>query len=105
MRSRLVPAHYGLGAKVAAIHPDYVVHQIKEKFGTLRFCAETKVEGDRLERFDTLMSEAEARSGRICEQCGSNFANLCLSGIAFYRHEKTLCDSCCVLLNARCGET
>jgi len=89
-----------LGSKLRAIDPNYVVHQIKEKFGTLRFYAETGLEGEEWERFDALIDEAEARSAHVCERCESGYADLCVSGTALYSHAKTLCRSCCVALHA-----
>ena len=83
-----------LGTKLAAVDPDFVVHQIKEKFGTLRLYAETELEGERRERLDALIAEAEVLSAHICEQCGSGYADLCISGTALYKHAKTLCCSC-----------
>lgn len=93
-----------LGTKLEAVDPDFVVHQIKEKFGTLRFYAETDLEGERRERFDALIAEAEVLSAQICEQCGSGYADLCISGTNFYSHAKTLCCSCCDALYAAGAE-
>lgn len=88
-----------LGAKLATVDPDYVVHQIKEKFGTLRFYAETELDGERKGRFDALIVEAEVRSAHTCERCGSGRAEICVSGTAYYSHLKTLCCSCCEALH------
>jgi len=60
-----------LGTNLAALDPNYVVHQIKEKFGTPRFYAETELDGERKGRFDALIAEAEVRSAHTCERCGS----------------------------------
>jgi hypothetical protein len=89
-----------LGTMLAEMDPDYVVHQIKEKFGTLRFYAESDLVGDERERFDALIDEAEVRSACICERCGNGDADLCVSGTALYSHAKTLCRACCILLQA-----
>ncbi len=83
-----------LGTRLAELDPEYVLHQIKEKFGTLRFYAETELEGERRERFGSLIDEAEGRSAHICEQCGSGTADLCVSGTDLYSHAKTLCCFC-----------
>ena len=56
-----------LDAKLAAIDPDYRLLQVKEKFGGLRFYAETKTGGP---EFFELIREAERRSYSICEECG-----------------------------------
>jgi hypothetical protein len=89
------PLITALGADLTLVDPDYEVHQIKEKFGSLRFYAETALEGERRERFDALIESAEARSAHICEQCGSCYAALCVIETALYSHAKTLCCSCC----------
>lgn len=82
-----------LGADLALVDPHYEVHQVKEKFGTLRFYAETNLEGELGERFDALIEDAEARSAHICERCGSHSAALCSGGTTYKRY-KTLCASC-----------
>lgn len=87
------PLIAALGADLALVDPHYEVHQIKEKFGALRFYAETDLEGELGERFDALIEDAEARSAHICERCGSHSAELCSSG-ATNKHYKTLCTSC-----------
>lgn len=73
--------------RLADIDRDYVVHQIKEKFGTLRFCCAPSSES--VEVFDAITTEAERVSAITCEHCGE-------PGVL---HEirslvKTLC-SCC----------
>lgn len=87
------PLITALGADLRLIDPDYVVHQIKEKFGALRFYAETVLEGERGERFDALIESAEATSVHICERCGVYPAELCSSGGAV-EIVKTLCAGC-----------
>lgn len=82
-----------LGADLALVDPHYEVHQIKEKFGALRFYAETDLEGELGERFDALIEAAEARSAHICERCGSHSAELSSSGTTYTRY-KTLCAVC-----------
>lgn len=77
--------------RLATIDPDYVVHQIKEKFGTLRYyCAPrgestTEVFG----AFDAITAEAERVSAITCERCGE-------LGVLHEIHclVKTLCDCC-----------
>jgi hypothetical protein len=78
-----------LNDNLAAIDLDYEIHQIKEKFGTLRFYAQTSFgcgerwDGDlkqhivydeqahaRYEQFSALIAEAEKASGTTCEVCG-----------------------------------
>ena len=82
-----------LGADMTLVDPHYEVHQIKEKFGALRFYAETDLEGELGERFDALIEAAEARSAHICERCGSHSAALSSSGTTYTRY-KTLCAAC-----------
>lgn len=56
-----------LDKALAAIDAEYVVHQAKEKFGTLRYyCSiERDPNGYRL------ISEAAGKSARTCERCGA----------------------------------
>ena len=41
------------------------IHQIKEKFGTLRFYAD-------MSELDEIIDAVEAQSGRTCEDCGEH---------------------------------
>lgn len=58
---------------LAHIDPEYEIHQIKEKFGTLRYYYGTTQEYDTIEYkiMDAIVRAAEARSAIICEVCGS----------------------------------
>jgi hypothetical protein len=73
-----------LEQRLDELDPDYKVHQIKEKFGTLCFYWE----GD-TSNGDEIVSRAEAESARTCEFCG---------GPGHLRSKavwlKTLCDLC-----------
>lgn len=82
----------GVDERLSAIDPEYVVHQIKEKFGTLRYyCAPS---GDApspavFDAFRAITGEAERASAITCERCGE-------PGVL---HEtrylvKTLCAAC-----------
>ena len=51
--------------KLIAIDPDYVVMQVKEKFGGLRYYIATGTD----EMFD-IIDAAEEESYHICEECG-----------------------------------
>lgn len=73
-----------LDAKLSEIDPDYVIHQAKEKFGTLRFYTSLPFEAGR-----EAIQEAEAKSARTCENCGAYGAKARHSGWI-----KTLCDEC-----------
>jgi hypothetical protein len=58
--------------RLAVIDPDYVVHQVKEKFGTLRYeCVPSGEWRPELwGTFDVIVSEAEHASTITCERCG-----------------------------------
>lgn len=87
-----------LDRQLAGIAPDYVLVQVKEKFGGLRYYAESPQvvdetgseyrDEDKAGPFEALISEAEARSYRICEQCGNEGAPTEGGWV------KTLCESC-----------
>jgi hypothetical protein len=78
--------------RLSVIDPDYVVHQVKEKFGTLRYyCAPSEEERSPavLDAFRAITAEAERASAITCERCSE-------PGVL---HEtrcvvKTLCASC-----------
>lgn len=78
--------------QLAAIDPDYVVHQVKEKFGTLRYyCAPSpgKNGAPFREQFSGVVQEAEVTSAQTCERCSA-------AGTLRDRQHwlKTLCDAC-----------
>jgi hypothetical protein len=77
--------------RLSAIDPDYVVHQIKEKFGTLRYyCAPSgEPSPELLNAFDDIISEAERASALTCERCSE-------PGVLHETNHlvKTLCASC-----------
>ena len=71
------PTHIGVGpgwypiiceldARLAEIKPDYEVHQVKEKFGGLRYYVGVETEAMR-----DLIDAAETRSYTVCEVTGS----------------------------------
>lgn len=78
-----------LDEALAAIDPDYEVHQVKEKFGGLRVYYSTQVEGAR-EQMDELVDEAEEKCERTCELCGGPGSRFVTAG-GWYR---TLCATC-----------
>jgi len=48
-----------------------MIHQVKEKFGGLRFYwAADNVPADTLDGFRKMVEDAEARSWNVCEECG-----------------------------------
>jgi len=54
-----------LDTKLSKLYPEYKIDQIKEKFGSLRYY----VSGAGEEGYE-LISETEAVSAHICEECG-----------------------------------
>ncbi|ORB62780.1 hypothetical protein [Mycolicibacterium tusciae] len=86
------PIVVALDRRLSAIDPEYVVHQIKEKYGTLRYyCAPSAEEPSPavLDAFRAIIGEAERASAITCERCGE-------PGVL---HEtrylvKTVCASC-----------
>lgn len=54
-----------LNARLAEIKPDYEIHQVKEKFGGLRYYI-----GSGSEEMHQFIQEAEERSYTICEETG-----------------------------------
>ncbi len=93
-----------LNEAIKAIDPDYVLHQCKEKFGGLRYYIEHKCNdicGNTYKQFEDdkhmywpycnvsrLVDWAEARSFKICENCGD------FGEVRNHAWIRTLCDSC-----------
>lgn len=59
-----------LNERLAMLVPDYEVHQVKEKFGGLRYYVEIDYDNCAYADFDRLIQEAESASLRICDKCG-----------------------------------
>jgi len=86
------PIVVALDQRLSAIDPDYVLHQVKEKFGALRYyCAPSGEETGPavLDAFGAMIGDAERASAVTCERCSE-------PGVL---HEtrylvKTLCASC-----------
>lgn len=81
----------GVDQRLSAIDREYVVHQVKEKFGTLRYyCAPSGEPSPAVfDAFKAITGEAERASAITCERCSE-------PGVL---HEtrylvKTLCASC-----------
>ncbi len=85
VRSRWYPILARLDERLREIDPDYQVHQIKEKFGTLRFYWA----GHNHDIGEKAVAHAEAESARTCERCNS-------PGRLRRKHGwlRTLCDDC-----------
>jgi hypothetical protein len=78
--------------RLVKLDPDYIVHQIKEKFGTLRYyCTPTGENPDPelLDAFDAITDDAERASAITCERCGEPGI---LQRTLYWA--KTLCHSC-----------
>lgn len=58
-----------LDAALAELDPAYELHQVKEKFGGLRFYFHSDVDGAR-DQMHGLVDEAESRCAATCELCG-----------------------------------
>jgi hypothetical protein len=58
-----------LDRQIAAIAPGYEVHQIKEKFGELRFYYAGGTGNDA--RIGVLIAQAERPAAQTCELCGA----------------------------------
>ena len=56
--------------RLAAIDPNYVIFQVKEKFGRCRYYHSISADCD-YETARAIESETERRSGTICEVCGA----------------------------------
>jgi hypothetical protein len=56
---------YDLHKKLERENPDYVIHQVKEKFGTLRYYV-----GKMTDQGHIYIAEAENLSAVTCEECG-----------------------------------
>lgn len=83
-----------LNKKIAAIDPEYTLHQIKEKFGGLRYYLQVSVglSEQQKENISALVRTAENHSLVICEDCGAgNPVKVSKSGWI-----KTLCGNCFV---------
>lgn len=81
-----------LDRDLAEIDPTYTVHQVKEKFGTLRYyChASESVSEVNQQLMDDLVREAETRCEAACEFCGEP-GSIHVSKRGWYR---TLCGAC-----------
>ncbi|ABK69409.1 hypothetical protein [Mycobacterium avium] len=86
------PIIIALDQALAAIDPAYELHQVKEKFGGLRFyfhASESITEADR-QRMEQLVDEAEEKCERTCELCGEPGVRH-VTPRGWYR---TLCSTC-----------
>ena len=82
-----------LDQSLAAIQPDYVVHQVKEKYGQLRYYFASIGSRSQEKRMTALVDAAEERSVTICEVCG-NPGRICVCN----RWYRTVCPACAEIL-------
>jgi hypothetical protein len=91
----------GLDKDLSFLCPDYQIHQIKEKFGSLRFYWASPLEGEWYDKtsdedketirdiMHSVTHYAEFLSGRVCEVCGNYGKTMVKNYWA-----QTLCNSC-----------
>ncbi len=86
-----------LDEQLRALLPNYVIHQVKEKFGGLRYYWESSEDvhdeqAQRVELANKLVHTAEARAAVTCELCGA--AGRLRRTPPPARRYKTLCPDC-----------
>jgi hypothetical protein len=59
-----------IDTRLSSLDPDYEVHQVKEKYGGLRYYYQFVTEGVDWKQGEDIEDEAERRSYAICEVCG-----------------------------------
>lgn len=79
-----------LDKKLSYLDPDYKIHQVKEKFGTLRFYYETQADDLIRDIMTDCVSAHEYASSHVCEYCGSYAAKSQTDGYWV----KTACVEC-----------
>jgi hypothetical protein len=89
---------------LAKLDPEYEIHQVKEKFGTLRYYYGTVADWETQEVMDAVIDRAEMLSAKTCDVCGNSSAMSNLDrGIKYDPTAvlkstggwyKTICDSC-----------
>jgi len=79
--------------RLAELDPTYTVHQVKEKFGGLRYYFEPTdlVDDATLRKMREIVAEAEAEADKTCERCRTR-VNVELRKDLF--RVLTLCDAC-----------
>lgn len=61
-----------LDADLSEMDPDYTIHQVKEKFGGLRYYTahKSKQDPELMARWQARIMQAENESFKTCEECG-----------------------------------
>ena len=77
-------------AALAKIDPDYEIHQVKEKYGGLRYYCSL----DDLDEAITIIRAAERRAERTCEHCGIEGDIVTAGRVGESGWYKTLCPPC-----------
>lgn len=83
-----------LDQRLAAIDPNYEIHQVKEKFGGLRYYFGAS-DPTLHNAMQTLADETEQRSTKTCEECGNTGA----PHTSETGWRRTLCASCASAAN------
>lgn len=93
-----------LEIKISYIDPSYQIHQVKEKYGTLRFYCSSEKDPTANQIISDLTRIAEELSSKTCELCGNSSARsnkergYQFDGTVALRYNggcyKTLCKTC-----------
>lgn len=83
------PLIRGLDVNLRDLDPDYIIGQVKEKFGGLRYYVDAFT-SEYAEEADALVRAAEDISLKICEECGAPGEAKAIGGFLV----KTLCSHC-----------
>lgn len=83
--------------KIVEIAPTYKIHQVKQKFGGLRYYlgfSELHGDEEKMGWVRKIVAEAEARSYETCEYCGNDdFAAMHVTRTGYYC---TACANCAI---------
>lgn len=87
-----IPLVKKLHGDLVKLFPDYEIHQVKDKFGALRFYANpgeewSSINNIKYNKFQELISKSEHNSTTRCEECGNN----AVTGYTFNNWIRTLC--------------
>ena len=87
------PIVVGVDQQLVELDPEYVVHQVKEKFGGLRYYFQPSdaVSDEACRQMRQVVRDAEAEAWKHCETCGTTTGVVLLEDRA---HHQTLCSDC-----------